>query len=128
MPIVIPLSYHYYDLLFIICTTIYIYIYIYIYVISFKDARAGGELHVGASLVCAAHVAGTVRPISVLTLWIPEGLTDSSIILILRGGIPRPIGDFPEILSQAILVGIMLVGRLGVGATKRDPTPRSQMQ
>ena len=39
---------------------------------------------------------------------------DSGIIFILRGGIPRPIGDFPESLSQAILVGIMLVGRLGV--------------
>ena len=33
---------------------------------------------------------------------------DSSIILILRGGIPRPIGNFPERLSQAILVGKML--------------------
>ena len=31
-----------------------------------------------------------------------------------RSGIPRPIRDFPESLSQAILVGIMLVGRLGV--------------
>ena len=39
---------------------------------------------------------------------------DSSRILMLRGGIPRPIGDFPESLSQAILVGIILVGRLGV--------------
>ena len=39
---------------------------------------------------------------------------DSSIILILRGGIPRPMGNFPESLSQAILVGIMLVGRLGL--------------
>ena len=39
---------------------------------------------------------------------------DSSIILSLRGGIPRPIVDFPESLSHAILVGIMLVGRLGV--------------
>ena len=35
-------------------------------------------------------------------------------ILILRGGILMPIGDFPKSLSQAILVGIMLVGRLGV--------------
>ena len=35
-------------------------------------------------------------------------------MLNLRGGIPRPIGDFPESLSQAMLVGIMLVGRLGV--------------
>ena len=34
---------------------------------------------------------------------------DSSIILIVRGGIPRPMGNFPESLSQAILVG-----RLGV--------------
>ena len=32
----------------------------------------------------------------------------------LRGGVPRPIGNFPESLSQAILVGVMLVGRLGV--------------
>ena len=39
---------------------------------------------------------------------------DSSIILILRGGILRPIRDFPESLSQAMLVGVMLVGRLGV--------------
>ena len=39
---------------------------------------------------------------------------DSSIIFILRGGIPRPIGNFPESLGQAILVGTMLVGRLGV--------------
>ena len=39
---------------------------------------------------------------------------DSSIILILRGGILRPIGNLPESLSQAILVGIMLVGGLGV--------------
>ena len=38
----------------------------------------------------------------------------SSTILILRGGIPRPIGDFTESLSQAMLVGIMLVGKLGV--------------
>ena len=36
---------------------------------------------------------------------------DSSIILILRGEIPGPIGDFPGTFSsQAILVGIMLVG------------------
>ena len=39
---------------------------------------------------------------------------DSSIILSLRGGIPNLIGDFPDCLSQAMLVGIMLVARLGV--------------
>ena len=31
---------------------------------------------------------------------------DSSRILIIRGGILRPMQDFPESLSQAILVGI----------------------
>ena len=39
---------------------------------------------------------------------------DSSIMFIERGGIPRPIGDFPESSSQAMLVGTTLVGRLGV--------------
>ena len=39
---------------------------------------------------------------------------DSSIILMLRGGIPRPMGISPESLTQAMLVGIMLVGGLGV--------------
>ena len=39
---------------------------------------------------------------------------DSSIILILRAGIIMSIGNFPESLSQAILVGIILVGRLCV--------------
>ena len=45
---------------------------------------------------------------------------DSSIILILRGGVLMSIGDFSGSLSQAILVGIMLVGRLSVW--KRDIT------
>ena len=39
---------------------------------------------------------------------------DSSIILIQRGGILRPRGNLPESLSQAMLVGTMLLGRLGV--------------
>ena len=43
---------------------------------------------------------------------------DASIILILRGGILMSIEDFPECFSQAILVGRMLVGRLGVRAAR----------
>ena len=39
---------------------------------------------------------------------------DSSTILIVRGGILVSIGDFPESLSQAVLVGTMLVGGLDV--------------
>ena len=50
---------------------------------------------------------------------------DSSIILIIRGGIPTYIGDFPESLSQAMLVGTILVERLGVriqtGVTSPPP-------
>ena len=41
---------------------------------------------------------------------------DSNTILMLRGGIAGPMGNLPESLSQAILVGIMLVGKLGVTA------------
>ena len=41
---------------------------------------------------------------------------DSSRILTLTGGTPRPVGDFPESLSQGILVGIIFVARLGVPA------------
>ena len=39
---------------------------------------------------------------------------DSNIILIERSGTPNPIGNLTESLSQAILVGVMSVGRLGV--------------
>ena len=31
-----------------------------------------------------------------------------------RGGLPRSVGNLPEGLSRARLVGTMLVGRLGV--------------
>ena len=44
-----------------------------------------------------------------------------------RGGIPRFMEDFPESLSQAMLVGTMLVGRLGLssifGAEGRRASP-----
>ena len=39
---------------------------------------------------------------------------DSSITLILRRGILRSIGNFPETLTQQILVGRFLIGRLGL--------------
>ena len=40
----------------------------------------------------------------------------SSIILVVRGGIFMSIGSSQEMLSQRILVGIIVVGRLDVGA------------
>ena len=39
---------------------------------------------------------------------------DSSTILIFRGGILMSVGDLPESLRRAILVGVMSVGRSGV--------------
>ena len=45
---------------------------------------------------------------------------DSSRILLSTGGILISIGNFPEVLSQQILVGIILVGRLGVIGTLRS--------
>ena len=50
---------------------------------------------------------------------------DSSRILMLRGGILMSIGNFLESLSQAILVGIILAGRLGVGWLSRPFRPFS---
>ena len=39
---------------------------------------------------------------------------DSSKCFISGGGIPRSIGNSPESLSQAVLAGTIVVGRLGV--------------
>ena len=51
---------------------------------------------------------------------------DSNTILILRGGIFMSIGDSPESLSQHILVGIILLGRLGVGiGAMKNPGSRN---
>ena len=47
---------------------------------------------------------------------------DSSIMLILMGGMLMSMGDFPESLNQAILVGIMIVGRLGVACDDLEGT------
>ena len=63
-------------------------------------------------------VAGTsvrLRPISVLIAKILDfrGF-DSSRILIQRAGILMSIGNFPRSLSQQILAGMILEGRLGV--------------
>ena len=60
-------------------------------------------------IFCDRSVTANLRTTNIMDF----GGFDSSIIVIVRGGIPRPIGNLPESLSQAILAGIMLVGRLG---------------
>ena len=49
-------------------------------------------------------------------------------MLVLRGGILMPIGNFPESLRQAILVGIILVGRLGDPTIAISPAGPAQRQ
>ena len=60
---------------------------------------------------------------NLLTKTLDFGGPDSTGILILRGGIPRPTGNSPESLSQRILAGIILVWRLGVAFC---PPPQPQ--
>ena len=85
-------------------TCIYIYIYIYIYITP-RIVRAPHRGRPGGRDLYTA---------SLRTKILDFGGFDAGRILILRGGIPRPIGNFLESLSQAILAGILLVGRLGV--------------
>ena len=89
-----------------VCMHMYIYIYI------------ERERETCMCIYIYIHIYNTIvynvlRPISRLTIVDLKGL-DSSIILILRGGILMSVGHFPESLSQAILVGIILVGKSGV--------------
>ena len=102
-----------YDINYMIWYHMVTYIYIYIYM--FLGGRWSGR-----GEICGHFRGGTIRllqnPPSTPNL--PTSIMDfrgfdSSTILILRGGIPRPIKDFPECLSQAILGGVMLVGGLG---------------
>ena len=82
---------------------VYIYIYIYIYTHDFTvsfllNILFSVPLNYGQSRTNIVDFRGF----------------DSDIIFTQRGGILMSIGNFPESLSQAILVGIILVGRLGV--------------
>ena len=126
-----------------VCVCVYIYIYIYIYTGRLcpeakeaADPVAGDKakhalcMYVRFQLmlqILAAHQSPALVFTSSSMLAVPLGTREGHTanlrtkildfrfrILILSGGIPRRIGDFPESLSQAILVGIILAGRLGV--------------
>ena len=106
-----------------ICTCIsiydhvYIYIYIYNYIMRQATCHSCAVLAEPRKASLAARPAGCKRwscTANLRTQIVEFRGFDSSIILFLRGGIPRRIGNFLEVLSQEILVGIILVGRLGV--------------
>ena len=97
---------------------IYIYAYIFIYMYTCMCVYIYIYTHTYGTLL-GAHTSIGARgqggdDWGVRTKILDFRGLDSSIILIVRAGILMPIGNFPEILSQGILVGIILVGRLGV--------------
>ena len=69
----------------------------------------------GISSPCTSSVGGdqTALTPNLLTKIVSFRGFDSSVISNLRGGIPRPIGDFPESLSRAILVGCNVSREIG---------------
>ena len=93
------------------CIYIYIYIYIYVIYIYIYDAsslaRGRGE---GPGLP-AKHRHVAPHTANLRTRILDFGGFDPSRILILRGAVPRPIGNSRESLSKTILVAIILVGR-----------------
>ena len=71
---------------------------------------------------CLVSRRGALRPISGTKI-LDFGGFDSSIILDLSGGALKCLGNSPEVLSQRIVVGIILVGRLGVVLNRDGSRP-----
>ena len=107
-------------------TYIYIYthlslpIYIYIYkhvILSLYMASDAEDICKAVDRFLEAQLR--TRTANLRTKILAFGGFDSSVILSLRGGILMSTGDFPENLSQRMLFGIILVGRLGVLLPRR---------
>ena len=98
-----------------IITTITTYDYYLLLLLSPARNRQRG-------LALLTHLGTANLPAKILDF----GGFDSRRILILRGVILRPIENFLEIMNQRILVGIILVGRLGVLITLSLSAPASQ--
>ena len=110
----------------------YIYLYIYIHIHTYsarafphsaasKKSRppvlsAAWTLAAGAFVGVIEEQRATWRgaTANLRTQILDFGGFDSSLTLLIRGGILMSIGNLLECLSQAISVGILLVGRLGV--------------
>ena len=90
---------------------IYMYVYRYVYIYIYIERERDIHIYIYTYIYIYIYPLNSLRPISLLILGF-RGF-DSSIILILRGGIPRPIGDFPESLSQAMLVGCDVSREIG---------------
>lgn len=70
------------------------------------------------------------RPTHELRVWSVEGF-DFEVVLVLRGGVPRSLGDFPDILAQRLLLCGFSVCGLPVLSSNLDvppPPPKSVSQ
>ena len=90
---------------------IYIYIYALTYILSCVPERVRALSGKGDE--SGSRPSGNRHAANLRTRIMDFGGFGSSRILLLRGRILRPTGNFPESWSQRILVGIILVGRLG---------------
>ena len=100
-----------YDILYNMYTYIYVYTYMYIHIYIY--------IYILRHVCVPSCLASCTANLRSSTKILDFRRFDSSRILILRCGIIMSMGSFPEVLSQRILVGIILVGRLGV---KHDPS------
>ena len=91
---------------------IYIYIYTYMYIHIYMYMMCIMIVTIGKSVEDECDRATA----NLLTNILDFRGFDSSKILILWVGIPRSIGNSPEVLSRRILVGIVFAGRSGVPA------------
>ena len=103
-----------------------VYIYIYICLELPRGARSHGgrasDPRRPAGRASGGEAVSKLAAADLRTKILDFGGFDSSIISVLRGGILMSMGSLPEILSQAILAGIILVvGRLGESVR---PLPR----
>ena len=94
---------------------IYIYIYIYIHICAYTYTYYCFCLFSRRRTICIASCKPP--PTKVDTPNLPTNIAGfrgfDSVILILRGGIPRPIGNLQESLSQAILIGMIFSREIG---------------
>ena len=109
-----------------ICMYIYIYIYIYMYTSTHTRTLHPPSMPLPSSGGFDQKHGALISVVQFQTF--PEGwgstanlgtkildfrVFDSSIILVLMAGILIPIGNLPESFRQAVLVWMILVGRLG---------------
>ena len=83
---------------------------------------AGCKARLGWAGVLIVAACGQAVTANLRSKILDFGGSDSSIILKVEGGIPRPTENFPESLSHQIFVGRFLVGRLVV--TEVRPSKR----